>query len=81
MPLYGYRCSSCKQGFDRLQKLSEPDPTQCPACGAATVARELSAPSIRLAGTGWYETDFKGKSEPRRNLADAPAPTGKPPSA
>ena len=29
----------------------------------------LSAPLFRLAGSGWYETDFKSDKENKRNLA------------
>lgn len=75
MPMYGFRCSACQHQFDRLQRLSDPDPEVCPACGAHAVKRELSAPAFRLAGSGWYETDFKGKGEKKHNLAgDAGAP-------
>ncbi|MBS7456787.1 FmdB family zinc ribbon protein [Coralloluteibacterium stylophorae] len=69
MPIYAFRCSSCGHSFDRLQKLSDPDPETCPACGAASVGRQVTAPSFRLAGSGWYETDFKKDGDTRRNLA------------
>jgi hypothetical protein len=29
----------------------------------------VSAPLFRLAGSGWYETDFKSDKESKRNLA------------
>ena len=32
--------------------------------------RQLTAPSFRLAGSGWYETDFKKDGDKKRNLAD-----------
>jgi putative FmdB family regulatory protein len=71
MPIYAYRCAACDHDFDRLQKLSDPDPDTCPACGASGgVARQLTAPSFRLAGSGWYETDFKKDGDRKRNLAD-----------
>jgi len=69
MPIYAYACSACGHQFDRLQKLSDPDPDTCPACGAVAVARQLTAPSFRLAGSGWYETDFKKDGDRKRNLA------------
>jgi len=70
MPIYAYRCEQCGHSFDRLQKLSDPDPDTCPSCGAASVKRTLTAPSFRLAGGGWYETDFKKDGDRKRNLAD-----------
>ena len=69
MPIYAFECTDCGHAFDRLQKLSDPDPEACPACGEATVKRQLTAPAFRLAGSGWYETDFKKDGEKKRNLA------------
>lgn len=70
MPIYAFRCDACGHSFDRLQKMSDPDPATCPACGAPAVKRQVTAPSFRLAGSGWYETDFKKDSDKKHNLAD-----------
>lgn len=70
MPIYAFACDACGHDFDRLQKLSDADPTLCPACGAeGAVRRQLTAPQFRLAGGGWYETDFKKDGDKKRNLA------------
>lgn len=69
MPIYEYRCQSCGSVFENLQRLSDPDPDQCPSCGQRQITRLMSAPSFRLAGSGWYETDFKKDSDKKRNLA------------
>ena len=83
MPIYAFECASCGHSFDRLQRLSDVDPTQCPSCGAVdTVRRQLTAPSFRLAGSGWYETDFKKDGDKKRNLADkGEAPAAAPATA
>jgi putative FmdB family regulatory protein len=81
MPIYEFECSTCGTRFDRLQKLSDPDPAACPECGKPTIKRCLTAPSFRLAGSGWYETDFKKDSDKKRNLAgkdEAPKTESKP---
>ena len=70
MPIYAFQCAECGHSFDRLQKLSDPDPDTCPACGAAAIKRQVTAPSFRLAGGGWYETDFKKDGDRKRNLVD-----------
>ena len=71
MPIYAFACSACGHPFDRLQRLSDADPTTCPACGAeGTITRQLTAPQFRLAGGGWYETDFKKDGDKKRNLVD-----------
>ena len=74
MPIYEFECTACAERFDRLQKLNDPDPDSCPNCGATGVRRRLTAPSFRLAGSGWYETDFKKDAEKKRNLADKGEP-------
>lgn len=70
MPIYAFECAECGHAFDRLQKLSDPDPETCPSCGRPAVKRQVTAPSFRLAGGGWYETDFKKDGDKKRNLAD-----------
>ena len=69
MPIYAFICESCGHSFDRLQKLSDADPAACPECGAPAVKRQVTAPSFRLSGGGWYETDFKKEGDRKRNLA------------
>ena len=70
MPIYAFTCDACGHSFDRLQKLSDADPSTCPACGVdGAVRRQLTAPQFRLAGGGWYETDFKKDGDKKRNLA------------
>ena len=69
MPIYAFQCQACGHRFERLQKLSDVDPTHCPTCGAEQVRRQLTAPTFRLAGGGWYETDFK--KDGKRNLAES----------
>ncbi|MFT3756692.1 MAG: zinc ribbon domain-containing protein [Pseudoxanthomonas sp.] len=76
MPIYAFECTACGHSFDRLQKLSDPDPETCPSCGQPTVKRQLTAPSFRLAGSGWYETDFKKDGDKKRNLVDGSGASG-----
>ncbi len=78
MPIHEYECSACGNVFERLQRLSDADPVGCPRCGKPRLHRRISAPSFRLVGSGWYETDFKGKGEAKHNLAstDAKPPVG-----
>lgn len=70
MPIYEFECGGCGHRFDRLQKLSDADPLICPVCTAPQLHRRVSAPSFRLAGSGWYETDFKKDGDKKRNLVE-----------
>jgi putative FmdB family regulatory protein len=59
MPIYEYRCAECGYEMDKLQKISDPPLTDCPACGKPGLQKLVSAAGFRLKGGGWYETDFK----------------------
>lgn len=63
MPIYEYHCDSCGENFDAIQKFSDAPLSACRQCGAEGVRKLLSAPSFRLKGGGWYETDFKSKNQ------------------
>ena len=60
MPIYAYRCASCGHAQDVLQKISDDVLTVCPACGAASFVKQLTAAGFQLKGSGWYVTDFRG---------------------
>lgn len=69
MPIYEYQCEQCSEVTEVLQKFSDAPLSDCPACGQSTLKKLLSAPSFRLKGKGWYETDFKGGR--KKNLASS----------
>lgn len=79
MPIYAYRCSTCGHAKDVLQKMSDPLLTVCPACGASTFTKQLTAAGFQLKGSGWYVTDFRGgdansKAGTTGAKTDAPKP-------
>ena len=59
MPIYDYKCSNCGQELEIIQKFSDKPKTLCSNCGEESLTKQISAPSFRLKGGGWYETDFK----------------------
>ena len=59
MPIYDYKCSQCGHEIELIQKISDKPKTICPKCNANSLKKLISAPSFRLKGGGWYETDFK----------------------
>ena len=61
MPLYEYRCESCRHQFEVIQKFSDPPIGTCPSCGAGPVVKLLSSPAIQFKGSGWYITDYARK--------------------
>jgi putative FmdB family regulatory protein len=72
MPIYAYRCAACGHAKDVLQKISDPLLTVCPACGAESFEKQVTAAGFQLKGSGWYVTDFRdgAKSAP---AADKPS--------
>lgn len=80
MPIYAYRCTTCGHAQDVLQKVSDPLLTVCPACGAATFTKQITAAGFQLKGSGWYATDFRGGATPKPADGDA-KPADKPADA
>ncbi len=67
MPIYEYKCESCGEELEALQKVSDDPLTDCPACGKSSLKKKISAAAFRLKGSGWYETDFKSGN--KKNIA------------
>jgi len=68
MPIYEYKCSHCGHQLEAIQKISDDPLLLCPNCDKNGLKKQVTAPSFRLKGSGWYATDFKtGK---KKNLSD-----------
>lgn len=76
MPIYAYKCSSCGHAADVMQKFSDAPLTKCPACGAETYSKQITAPNFALKGSGWYVTDFRnnGGADKAAKPASDPKP-------
>ena len=61
MPLYEYKCQKCGHRFEKIENVNASTTKKCPKCGR-TAERMLAAPAIQFKGTGWYVTDYAGKS-------------------
>lgn len=81
MPIYAYRCSACGHAKDVLQKLSDAPLTTCPACGAESFSKQVTAAGFQLKGSGWYATDFKGSTAAGAAAAAPAAASGDAPKA
>ncbi len=81
MPLYEYECLSCGERFEALQKFSDPPLTECRVC-KGKVRKLLGTPALQFKGTGWYITDYAGKSPkpsgPEKPSTNAAAGKGEP---
>ena len=70
MPLYEYKCVKCGHRFEKIESVSASETKKCPKCGARA-ERMASAPAIQFKGSGWYVTDYAGKTS-----ATAPSESG-----
>ncbi|MEP7009882.1 MAG: FmdB family zinc ribbon protein [Acidobacteriota bacterium] len=61
MPIYEYQCLVCGTRTEHLQKMSDPPLPACPKCGGE-VKKLISSPAFQFKGSGWYATDYAGKS-------------------
>jgi len=60
MPIYEFQCNKCGKRFEKILSLSESSKDiECNCPKKAPSKKVVSAPSFRLGGKGWYETDFK----------------------
>src|SRR5216683_1496398 len=71
MPLYEYKCGSCGQVFEIIQKFSDTPLTVHETCGG-TVERLISTSALQFKGSGWYVNDYgKGNSKEPKPKQDA----------
>jgi putative FmdB family regulatory protein len=61
LPLYEYKCLKCGKKTEKIESVSGPFLKKCPHCGGK-VERVQSAPAIQFKGSGWYVTDYAGKT-------------------
>ena len=61
MPLYEYKCLKCGRRTEKIENVAGPHLKKCPHC-AGKVESLISAPAIQFKGSGWYVTDYAGKS-------------------
>jgi putative FmdB family regulatory protein len=59
MPLYEYRCRSCDERFEVLQRVGEGAETAvCPACGGHEIDKQLSTFATAAPATGASAQEF-----------------------
>ncbi len=60
MPRYDYRCPACDVVFEVTHGMREKPEVVCPTCGTKA-QRVFDASGIVLKGSGFYNTDMRGK--------------------
>src|SRR5712672_1999576 len=73
LPLYEYKCLKCGKKTEKIESVSGPFLKKCPHCGGK-VERVQSAPAIQFKGSGWYVTDYAGKTSAKETGSSDSAP-------
>ncbi|MGC8461823.1 MAG: FmdB family zinc ribbon protein [Candidatus Dormibacteria bacterium] len=61
MPIYVYRCQSCSNEFELMQKMTDPPVATCPSCNG-TSSRVILPAGVVFKGSGFYKTDSRSQS-------------------
>jgi putative FmdB family regulatory protein len=62
MPTYDYNCPICHYEAEIFHKINDKIPVVCPNClKTEMVKRPTGGLSVHFKGSGFYETDYKGK--------------------
>ncbi len=62
MPIYEYECLKCGKTTEAMQKFSDPPLAECCHC-QGEMRKLISMSSFHLKGSGWYVTDYSGKTQ------------------
>ncbi len=62
MPLYEYQCAKCGAVTEALQRFSDKPLSKCTHC-SGKLHKLISHSAFHLKGSGWYVTDYAGKSK------------------
>lgn len=73
MPIYVYRCQSCAEYTEALQKASDPHLTTCQHCGAEALTRVVAPVGVIFKGSGFHKNDYnpKASSAPKKSAGEA----------
>ena len=76
MPLYEYKCASCGDVFEVIQKFSDEPLHEHPGCGGA-VEKLISASALQFKGSGWYVNDYGKNNSGSREKSKSESSDGK----
>lgn len=76
MPTYDYVCAACAHRFEYFQSMSDERLSKCPQCGKKRLERLIgSGAGIVFKGSGFYETDYKRRTQPAGGDSASPGET------
>ncbi len=70
MPTYQYRCTSCGDNLEVVQKFTDASLTECPSC-EGELRKVFNAVGVVFKGSGFYATDSRSASTASKPAAAA----------
>ena len=70
MPIYEFQCGQCGKVEEVIQKFSDKPLTKCKHC-SGKLNKLISHSAFHLKGTGWYVTDYAGKTPKEKSDSSA----------
>ena len=70
MPIYEYTCKKCGAHMEAMQKISDKPLARHAKCGGK-LEKEWSRTGFQFKGTGWYVTDYAGKSKDAKDASES----------
>lgn len=65
MPTYEYECQKCKNRFEAFHSMAVKPLEKCPKCKGRVKRLISGGAGVIFKGSGFYETDYKKKSQPK----------------
>lgn len=75
MPTYVYRCDSCSNQFELVQRMADDPIDTCPTCGSK-VRRVIHPVGVVFKGSGWYINDSRSSKSNATSTAEATSTNG-----
>ncbi len=69
MPIYEYVCEKCGDHLEVIQKVGDEPLKRCKKC-RGKLEKIISRTSFQLKGSGWYASDYAGKSKKSESKSD-----------
>jgi len=69
MPIYEYRCRSCGQTIEAMQRMSDRPLRKCRKC-SGKLEKIISRTSFALKGGGWYAEGYNKSVKSKKSQSD-----------
>jgi putative regulatory protein, FmdB family len=79
MPTYQYRCTSCNEELEVVQKFTDDPLTVCPQCDGS-LRKVFNAVGVVFKGSGFYATDNRSKGKTNAAKPAEPKPVDSKPA-